>query len=265
MPASENKPSSNASQSALKRSLPLLGAVVIALALVGFLLGIIEGETPTAPAAAPRAIAHWEGTDQQVAPAASYSAIHMAKFSPNSNWSGKLEQLKYQRPSRLDPVTRHPDAKLAAIHDRTVNRAFDGAPPVIPHRIEQQSSKSCLACHENGMKLGNRIASVVSHPHFTNCTQCHVESSTSGPFDQPVMTQNSFDGISRSGTGTRAIGGAPPTIPHTTWLRDNCMSCHGTIARDGLRTSHPWLTNCRQCHAVSADLNQTGQWSTPGP
>ncbi|HIE96531.1 MAG TPA: hypothetical protein EYG03_01940 [Planctomycetes bacterium] len=236
-----------------RRSLSLFGAIVLGMALVGYLLGILKGYTEV-PVSARRIDNSHLTARTNVQPAASYSAMHTSHFSPNSDRSSHLKDLKYQRPSRLDPVTRTHVMKLAAIADRAVNRAFDGAPPVIPHKIEQQSANSCLACHGQGMKLGERIATKISHPHFSSCTQCHVEATSSGPFETAGETPNSFVGLSRS--GTRAFERAPPTIPHTTWLRDDCMSCHGTIARQGLRTTHPWFTNCTQCHAPSAALDQ---------
>ena len=210
------------------------------------------------PASArPNGNSHFTGrTDVQ--PAASYAAMHAATLSPNSDWSSDLTKLKYSRPSRLSPVVRTQAMKLAAIADRATSRAFDGAPPVIPHKVEQQSAASCLVCHGQGMKLGDRIATKISHAHFSSCTQCHVESTSSGPFDTGAEIPNSFSGLSRSGPGIRAFEGSPPTIPHSTWLRDDCMSCHGTIARQGLRTTHPWFTNCTQCHAPSAALDQLG-------
>jgi nitrate reductase (cytochrome), electron transfer subunit len=240
-----------------QRSLSLFGAIVLGIALVGFLMGILEGFTEVPASARPNGNSHFTGrTDVQ--PAASYAAMHTATFSPNSDWSSDLKNLKFPRPSRLSPVVRTHAMKLAAIADRATNRAFDGAPPVIPHKVEQQSAASCLVCHGQGMKLGDRIATKISHAHFSSCTQCHVESTSSGPFDAGAEIPNSFAGLSRSGPGTRAFAGSPPTIPHTTWLRDDCMSCHGTIARQGLRTTHPWFTNCTQCHAPSTALDQPG-------
>jgi cytochrome c-type protein NapB len=146
--------------------------------------------------------------------------------------------------------------KLAALADRAKNRAYDGAPPIIPHPVEAQSAASCLACHGEGLKIGERIASKISHAHLTNCTQCHVEQSRSGlpwAVEPPV---NDFVGVYRAGPGERANPGAPPTIPHHTWMRENCASCHGLVTRPGIRTTHPWLTNCTQCHAPSATLDQ---------
>ena len=48
--------------------------------------------------------------------------------------------------------------------------------------------------------------------------------------------------------GQRAFAGAPPTIPHTLWLRGNCLACHGAFGFAELQTSHPERANCVQCH-----------------
>jgi cytochrome c-type protein NapB len=156
----------------------------------------------------------------------------------------------------FDPVVRTEAMKLAALADRARNRAFDGAPPTIPHPIVAQSVASCLICHGEGLVVGERVATRISHAHLSNCTQCHVESSRS---DLPFAADsagNGFVGVYRAGAGERASPGAPPTIPHHTWMRENCASCHGLVSRPGTRSTHPWLTNCTQCHAPSAALDQ---------
>jgi cytochrome c-type protein NapB len=164
--------------------------------------------------------------------------------------------LRSDRPGPFDPVTRTEEMKLAALADRARNRAYDGAPPTIPHPVEAQSAASCLACHGEGLKVGDRVASKVSHAHLSNCTQCHVEQSPGGLPFRAEGTENGFVGVYRAGPGERASPGAPPTIPHHTWMRENCSSCHGPVTRPGTRTTHPWLTSCTQCHAPSAALDQ---------
>jgi len=47
-------------------------------------------------------------------------------------------------------------------------RAFEGAPPLIPHEIEDETG--CLECH----RLGDNDAPITSHPERVNCVQCHV-------------------------------------------------------------------------------------------
>jgi nitrate reductase cytochrome c-type subunit len=47
-------------------------------------------------------------------------------------------------------------------------RAFEGAPPLIPHEIEDETT--CLECH----RLGDNDAPITSHPERVNCVQCHI-------------------------------------------------------------------------------------------
>lgn len=231
----------------------IVGAIAAGLGLVGFLVGISE------PVEARRATPSMAVTPTAVLPAPTYREINSTMVGTNAGWGSKFATLKQDRPGILDKVVRTPAMKDAALHDRLRTRAFDGAPPVVPHRIEHQSSTSCLVCHGEGLKLGEKIATKVCHPHFANCLQCHVEQAGSVPFLATAiepMPSNSFTGSLRSGPGSRAMPGAPPTIPHTTHLRNDCLSCHGLVARPGLRTTHPWLTNCTQCHAANGEVER---------
>lgn len=220
-----------------------LGATVAAgVALFGFVVGLREPPRPVRPAA-PR-------TDRHPAPAAvAYSDLPTTGLGPNAGWDRGLSQLKSDTPDVFAPVVRTEEMKLAALADRARNRAYDGAPPTVPHPTDAQSVASCLVCHGEGLKVGDRVASKMSHSVMTNCTQCHVEQS-------PVAAASGFVGAYRAGPGERASPGAPPTVPHHTWMRERCTSCHGLVTRPGTRTTHPWLTNCTQCHAPSAALDQ---------
>lgn len=234
----------------LRRFVPLLAVIGISIAVVGFVTGIRE------PARSPRVAPPAAVGPAPVPPAVAYSELPNSKLRPNANRQQSLVDLKYDRPGVFDPVIRTEEMRQAALADRAKNRAYDGAPPTIPHPVDAQYAGSCLACHGEGLKVGDRVASRISHAHLTNCTQCHVQQSpTDLPFPPPAV-ENSFVGVYRAGPGERASPGAPPTIPHHTWMRENCMSCHGLLTRPGTRTTHPWLTNCTQCHAPSAVLDQ---------
>jgi cytochrome c-type protein NapB len=229
-----------------------MSAVAVSLSVVGFLTGIREPERHNHP---PATAAPASGA---VPNAVSYSELPKARIRPNAGWerSQSISRLQYERPNIFDPVVRTPEMKLTALADRATNRAYDGAPPTVPHPVGSQTWQTCLACHGEGLKVRDRIASKISHPHMTNCSQCHVEETRS---ELPFAAQspaNDFVGVYRGGSGERANPGAPPTIPHHTWMRQDCTSCHGLVARPGLRTTHPWLTNCVQCHAPSATLDQ---------
>ena len=233
------------------REWTLVGVAAIGLAMAGFLSGIGEPVSPARPINAPRPVTESAPT------APSYRELPDHSTGVNSAWSSEFSRLKQERPDLFDPVQRTPDMKQAALVDRLRTRAFDGAPPVVPHPVREQAYANCLVCHGEGMRLGERVAVPVSHPRFSNCTQCHVESAGRFPFElQQVAVENDFSGRLRAGAGSRAAPGAPPTIPHTTHLRADCLSCHGLVARPGLRTTHPWLQNCVQCHAPGAELDQ---------
>lgn len=229
---------------------PLVAVIGISLAVVGYVTGI--GESPPAPRPARKGPVE----SGPVPHAVNYAELPTANLRPNARGTQSLEQLRQDRPGIFDPVVRTEEMRQAALADRASNRAFDGAPPTIPHPVEAQSAASCLACHGEGTKIGDRVASRISHAHLSNCTQCHVEQSPHGLPFRPEPPASNFTGVFRSGPGTRANPGAPPAIPHHTWMRENCNSCHGLVGRPGTRTTHPWLTNCTQCHAPSAALDQ---------
>lgn len=147
-------------------------------------------------------------------------------------------------------------ARVRSIEQRAGLRAYEGAPPVIPHPIGDLNVQTCRACHAEGLRAGDKVARMVSHTYLTNCTQCHVEAAEP-PADAAAPAGNTFVGLRASGYGgTRAWAGAPPVIPHPTFMRTNCVSCHGEHGYDGWRPDHLSRTNCVQCHVPAAELDQ---------
>ncbi len=156
----------------------------------------------------------------------------------------------------IDEKHRH------SIADYYRNRAFPGAPPTIPHPLLDERSmggKDCLSCHENGgfVPKWNAYAPVTPHPEMINCRQCHVA--------QKVQTQfrgTNFEKIPAPAIGkgaNRASDGRPPVIPHSLQMRENCLACHaGPSAPKEIRTQHPQLVNCMQCH-ISGQASTTDQ------
>lgn len=147
-------------------------------------------------------------------------------------------------------------ARARATEDRALLRAFEGAPPVIPHPIADLKVQTCRACHAQGLQAGDKVAKMVSHTYLTNCTQCHVEAAAAF-LGVDAGVPNTFVGLRSSGYGgTRAWAGAPPVMPHSTFMRTNCVSCHGEFGYDGWRPDHLSRTNCTQCHAPAAEFDQ---------
>lgn len=141
-------------------------------------------------------------------------------------------------------------ALSAAGAERAALRAFYTAPPVIPHEVEDRGNESCGYCHHEEDEDGNQVALSVPHATFSNCRQCHV--TFEPPFEvDDVELDTSWIGLREPARGRRAHEGAPPTMPHRVFLRENCLSCHGPEGlTEGMATSHPERTNCSQCHVA---------------
>lgn len=148
-------------------------------------------------------------------------------------------------------VPGHSGAMKSSPAVRAERRAFDGAPPVIPH---QPLGAPCIQCHnETGMAVPD-LGFAPPSPHkdtaregtMQNCRQCHV-------FKNAMTAFRDSDFVGRPQTtqkGNRLYPGAPPVMPHPALLRENCRACHdGPAAREELRCTHPDRTRCVQCHA----------------
>lgn len=244
-----------------RRFTVLISAGLLAAALVGFLRGVTDEPIPIRPPAS-REHQEPDRPTHHIPAALNYSEISSHSLGPNAKWENSLSKLRSKAPGLFDQVVRTDALKEKALADRSARRAFDGAPPTIPHAIAQQDAANCLTCHAAGARVGEQLAVPISHPPYDNCTQCHV---ASAPAELATKEQaaNSFVGLYRAGKGERAWPNAPPTIPHSTWMRSECLSCHGLIARDGIRTTHPWQTSCTQCHAPSAQLDQAPLAASP--
>jgi nitrate reductase cytochrome c-type subunit len=135
---------------------------------------------------------------------------------------------------------------------RAERRAYDGAPPVIPHA---SFGADCSACHDTQGIAVEGVGFAPASPHEgTNtagntlrCRQCHVFHTT-----DDVFVESQFIALRQDlRAGDRLNPIAPPTIPHRTLMRENCVACHsGAAAREDIRTSHPERTRCRQCHVA---------------
>lgn len=249
------------------------GLISFTVGLSGFFMGLLQTERATAdmmvkPAPSKVVAVSTLETDVPVAPR--YSELSDGRLRPNREWVVHLATLKTVMPeTQFVPAALAP-AELAQLRaTRTARRQYDGAPPVAPHPLDQLTPAACMECHGKPTKIGNVQAPLVSHPAYTNCIQCHV--SSVGPNSQWVAQHeglsegNKFVGKEQSGQGKRAYVGAPPSIPHTTWMRDNCMSCHGPGGTVAMRTSHPNRQSCTQCHAPNAQLDARFAGGLPPP
>lgn len=150
------------------------------------------------------------------------------------------------------------DVTLTVSTERSARRAYDGAPPVIPH---PRLGASCIECHTATGKVVPGCGFAPANPHqntaglseTANCRQCHVFQRT-----DELFAETEFVGLAQTFTGgDRLYSTAPPVIPHRIFMRENCLACHsGPAAREEIRCSHPQRANCRQCHVA----NESEMW-----
>lgn len=134
---------------------------------------------------------------------------------------------------------------------RSAQRAYDGAPPAVPHAVRELARQACLDCHKEGLDLGAQgMAPRAPHPERGECLQCHVEQDRK----TALFAANAFVGLRHRAVGTRAYAGAPPTLPHPRNGREACLGCHGERGGSPIHTPHADRVNCLQCHVEQADV-----------
>jgi cytochrome c-type protein NapB len=264
-------------------------AVVISAAVVGYFVGLtgareggpapwrpLRQETPMGRAVAERGSTAPDAprdrspsAQEDAIPATAYWEMRADRTGPNRDWSNTLASLVQptldpfsQATQRTEDPARLEQELLATLAARATRRAYNGAPPVVPHRIDQESPANCIACHGPGLMVEDRRASRIPHALLSNCVQCHVEDRGAAPMGTggaqvaPLLVLNGFRGLPAPLGGERAWIGAPPTVPHSTLMRSDCLSCHGGGGPLGMRSAHPWRSNCLQCHSTSWVLDQ---------
>lgn len=250
-----------------RKTLAVVFLMVCMLAVSGFFMGMRQTERQVTRNQIPLA-------ESIAIPAADIPAAPKYKEIPNAGWLANREWTftLADLPRAVDPpagqAPASPAETAAAIERRKALRAYDGAPPVIPHAIDTLKSSACTSCHgeDANLVIGGKRPAEISHPWITNCTSCHVPADglreVTAPADSRLVVENPFTGKSSAGHGPRAYGTAPPTMPHAVWMRQNCMACHGPGREQAIRTSHPERRNCLQCHAPNAAFDNRETYLT---
>ncbi|MDO5981037.1 multiheme c-type cytochrome [Flavivirga spongiicola] len=194
-----------------------------------------------------------------------YIPIEDSKYiSAIPSESGVFKRSKHALDYKNMPIDKNHQRSLTTYYK---NRAYHGAPPSIPHPVNEQQNmggKSCLKCHENGgfTEKFQAYAPVTPHPELVNCKQCHVEQNT-----QTLFKGGNYASVIAPKAGVNnALLGSPPMIPHQIQLRENCLSCHaGPSAPKEIRVSHPERVNCRQCHVPNnKEMTEVGTFKRAG-
>ncbi len=233
-----------AASQARNRADVLVVVAALGVGAAGFLTGVrppaaaVAKRTPEIEGSAPRA--------------RSYVELRVERRGDNAGLYGPAALSRVLAgPAPSSSVTR--EEVLALRRER---RAYEGAPPVIPHAAVQQDAPDCLGCHREGGVFEGRVASKISHAAYASCVQCHVVAQD--PLvGRPAasIAKNGFVGATLPARAPRAQPLGPPMIPHPTAMRTDCTSCHGALGQAPLRTPHIDRSNCQQCHAPSAALD----------
>lgn len=244
------------------------GVIALTVGLSGFFMGLrqtsaeaslareVRRTTPR-PAATP---SHQPG-ETKVPVALAYSRLKEHTLQPNHAWANRLADLDRPAPTATEFAALSRDEQATVRHHRAARRQYDGAPPVAPHPLNQSTAAACLECHGQPVVIAGITVPQMSHEPYENCLQCHVSAlgPTSTWRSRPISPAdgNAFVGRPSPGFGLRAYEGAPPVLPHATWMRQNCLSCHGPGGANSFRTPHPDRHNCLQCHAPDARIDQS--------
>jgi len=244
----------------------LFGAILLTASISGYFMGLRQtgsqiSMTRPVSLVTPERERSAVLKSNSVPMAVSYAEQDWLRNGANARWQNHLTNLAQPAPNGVALTNVTEEQRGQALLERGSRRAFDGAPPVVPHPIPQDSSAACLACHGPGIAAKDKVASKISHAHYTSCTQCHVPAGGIGlqaleSILQKPIAGNQFVGSVPALKGSRAWPQAPPTIPHSTLMRGDCTSCHGPLGLFGLRTPHPDRQSCVQCHASDASLDQ---------
>lgn len=222
--------------------------IVFGISLAGFLTGTQTRPETARRIGGPRSP---EAEESEVPVARSYREMGNSARGPGSGWEEAMKVASRQ-PARADKSNLE-----QTLRRRQARRAYDGAPPTIPHLVQQNSAADCMACHEHGLRLADKQAPMLPHGSFTQCNQCHVPEVQDMPKigNDPRELPNLFQGQTAPRHGPRAWNIAPPQIPHSTFMRENCLACHGATGSAPMRSTHLDRQNCTQCHASSAQLD----------
>ena len=244
-------------------------AIVFTISVSGYFMGLRQTVRETGHSEhAVEIYADDESAEGKIQQAVDYDQIANAGFGPNTNFKSHLKTL------RIIPAKKGAQDSLLTASDklrakREARRAYDGAPPIVPHPIAQDNAASCLQCHAEATLIGNVVAPAISHPNYTSCTQCHVSEKGLGSIwitpEFDLHTGNQFQGEHQPKPVEKAYANSPATIPHTLHMRQNCMSCHGELGTNPIRTSHPERQSCTQCHVPGSLVDKSNFGESPFP
>ena len=158
------------------------------------------------------------------------------------------------------------EQRAEVLATRSLHRAYDGAPPTIPHPVDGKSTFECLACHEKGAIV---VRQACSRHEPRASRQLHAVPCGCGRPAVAATTASRVELVRRADRVEQRrarVAGFTSQNPASTVMRTECGACHGVAGELALRTSHPmqanvsareWRESCPHCHLPSALERET--------
>jgi cytochrome c-type protein NapB len=168
-----------------RKTLAVVFLMVGMLAVSGFFMGMRQTENQITRNALTLSEKHEVPNTppaSEIPTAPKYKEIANAGWLANRDWKFTLADLPRATAPQAATLVAKPAERATAVERRAALRAYDGAPPVVPHAIDTLSAASCISCHGHGENLviGGKRPAEMSHPWITNCTSCHVRPTACG-------------------------------------------------------------------------------------
>jgi 5-methylcytosine-specific restriction endonuclease McrA len=230
------------SSSSTFKGLNVLLVCSIAAAFAGFFVGMDKPELAASRRNVKPADFRTPESTPNVLPAVVYGKMNGIERGPNAAWENSINKLVPSLPENTKGL------RQVSLADRALNRAFKGAPPVIPHRVNQQDPAGCMSCHDEGKILGDHVAAIIPHNFRPNCTQCHVESRYGSVPTLPEVAEAAVVPV----LGIKADFVVQPlNFSHKRHAQADveldCKDCHKKVYDTPYATFPKW-TVCKQCH-----------------
>ena len=137
-------------------------------------------------------------------------------------------------------------SKSAAGASTTINRAFENAPPMIPHDVEGMlpitiNNNSCAGCHEPAV-AASMNATPIPKSHFTNYRPDTALASDGKITKEGKTVENTSD----------FVVGSAKTLNQLSGARFNCSQCHAPQSQGKLIVENDFEADFRKDNADKA-------------
>ncbi|MCL4210243.1 MAG: hypothetical protein KJZ68_06240, partial [Phycisphaerales bacterium] len=130
-----HRPSANGAVRIPPRALHLIVIAAVTLAGAGYLFGLGQPVRPEGVAHPFESAGPAGAGGGDAVPAVTYADMAARRMGPNQGWRSELASLVQRQVTYTDDEKRDPTLRAASLADRAARRAYNGAPPTVPHTV----------------------------------------------------------------------------------------------------------------------------------